>query len=67
MDGTLYLGDKLIDGSVQFLNRLKELEIKRVFLSNNSSKNRKDYYKKLKKMGFEVSIDEIFTSLNATI
>ncbi|HCP17409.1 MAG: HAD-superfamily hydrolase, subfamily IIA [candidate division TA06 bacterium 32_111] len=67
MDGTLYLGDILIDGSVQFLNMLKNAGIKRVFLSNNSSKNRKDYYLKLKRMGFEVKVDEIFTSLNATI
>lgn len=67
MDGTLYLGEKIIEGSVEFLNRLKEKNIKRVFLSNNSSKNRKEYYQKLIRMGFLVDIYEIFTSLNATI
>ncbi|MGE3062505.1 MAG: HAD-IIA family hydrolase [bacterium] len=67
MDGTLYLGENLIDGAVEFVAKLKERGIGRVFLSNNSSKNRKEYLKKLTRMGFECVENDIFTSLNATI
>ena len=67
MDGTLYLGDNIIDGARDFVQAIKEKNKKTIFLSNNSSKNRKDYFAKLNKMGFECRIDDIFTSLNATI
>ena len=37
LDGTIYLGSKLIDGSLDFLSRIEEAGINRFFLSNNSS------------------------------
>lgn len=67
MDGTLYLGDKIIAGAAELVTSLKERGIKCVFLSNNSSKNRKDYLKKLKTMEIPADEEDIFTSLNATI
>ena len=39
MDGTIYLGNKLIDGAREFLEKLKEKGIRYIFLTNNSSKN----------------------------
>ena len=39
LDGTIYMGDNLIDGAIDFLNRIEEKGIKRFFLSNNSSKS----------------------------
>ncbi|MDD3804082.1 MAG: HAD-IIA family hydrolase [bacterium] len=67
MDGTLYLGEKLIEGADLFVSKLQENNVRRIFLSNNSSKNRKEYLKKLTKMGFKCAAEDIFTSLNATI
>jgi len=67
MDGTLYLGENLIDGALDFVAKLRREGRRRVFLSNNSSKNRKDYFSKLRRMGFECELEDIFTSLNATI
>lgn len=67
MDGTLYLGDRLIDGSVEFVTKLRQREITTVFLSNNSSKNRYEYVEKLKKFNIPADLDDIFTSLSATI
>ncbi|MCL2704291.1 MAG: HAD-IIA family hydrolase [Defluviitaleaceae bacterium] len=62
MDGTVYLGDRLIDGALDFLAMLKKLGKRYVFLTNNSSKNRYDYVSKLNKLGVQAKPDDIFTS-----
>ena len=67
MDGTLYLGENIIEGAREFVLTIRQKKIKTIFLSNNSSKNRKDYFSKLNRMGFECRMEDIFTSLNATI
>ena len=66
MDGTVYLGNKLIDGAIDAVNRMNAFS-RAMFLTNNSSAARTDYVKKLQKMGFSVTKDDIFTSGNATI
>ncbi|TCO67586.1 HAD-IIA family hydrolase [Marinisporobacter balticus] len=66
MDGTFYLGNDLIDGSLEFLNMLEEKDIKFLFLTNNSSKNRKAYKEKLMKLGCQVEEENVFTSGEAT-
>lgn len=66
MDGTIYLGNQLIDGALDFLNTLKTRDINYIFLTNNSSKNRANYVEKLKSMGYIAREDEIFTSGEAT-
>lgn len=67
MDGTFYLGDQLLEGSLDFIRCLKETNRKFVFLTNNSSKSRKDYIAKLANMGLEVTEQEVVTSGQATI
>lgn len=66
MDGTVYLGNRLIDGAIDAVNRMNAFS-RAMFLTNNSSASRTDYEKKLSKMGFTVTIDDIFTSGNATV
>jgi hydroxymethylpyrimidine pyrophosphatase-like HAD family hydrolase len=51
MDGTFYLGNQLIDGSLDFLDALKRTGRQCLFLTNNSSKSASFYKEKLKKMG----------------
>ena len=53
MDGTIYLGNELIDGAKEFLEKLKEKNIRYIFLTNNSSKNKDKYVEKLNKLGIE--------------
>jgi HAD superfamily hydrolase (TIGR01450 family) len=67
MDGTFYLGDKLLPGAVEFLARLGETGRRFVFLTNNSSKSGADYQKKLAGLGVNVSLDQIITSGQAAI
>lgn len=66
MDGTIYLGNKLIDGAKDFLNTLKEKKIKYLFLTNNSSKNKDRYVEKLNGLGIEANREDVFTSGEAT-
>lgn len=37
MDGTIYLGSRLFEGTIPFLNRIRERGGRAVFLTNNSS------------------------------
>lgn len=67
MDGTIYLGNKLIDGAKDFLDNLKDKGKRYLFLTNNSSKNKKVYVEKLSKMGIKAEEEDIFTSGEATI
>ena len=62
MDGTIYLGDKLIDGANDFLVTIKRLGKRYIFITNNSSKNRNVYVQKLNRMGIEAQFDDVFTS-----
>ena len=68
MDGTFYLGNQLLEGSQHFVECLSSDEERDfVFLTNNSSKSRTDYLKKLKNMGFDFPLDKMMTSGEATV
>lgn len=66
MDGTIYLGDQLIDGADIFLDKIKSSGKRYIFLTNNSSKNKSTYVEKLKRLGIKASQNEVFTSGEAT-
>lgn len=67
MDGTIYNGGTLFPFTVDVLNRMKKNGIRYSFLTNNSSKSRRDYLLHLEKMGVAATEDEIYTSGQATI
>jgi NagD protein len=66
MDGTIYLGDNLIDGVKDLLNKLENNNIDYIFLTNNSSKNSDDYKLKLEKLGIETTKDKIVNAGEVT-
>lgn len=66
MDGTFYLGDRLIEGSLDFIERVKQTGRDFLFLTNNSSHNSAFYVEKLKRMGLEVDRSKVMTSGEAT-
>ena len=66
MDGTLYLGDRLYDFTVELLHRITETGGKYLFMTNNSSKSVADYVKKLEKMGISATREDFMTSSQAT-
>ena len=66
MDGTFYLGDRIIDGSLSFIDKVKETGRDFLFLTNNSSHNALFYVERLKRMGLNVGREKILTSGEAT-
>ncbi|KAJ8437637.1 hypothetical protein Cgig2_005388 [Carnegiea gigantea] len=62
-DGVIWKGDTLIDGVPQTLDLLRSKGKKLVFVTNNSSKSRRQYATKFHSLGIPVSeVDEIFSS-----
>lgn len=66
MDGTFNLGDELIDGSLYFIETLSELGRDFLFLTNNSSKDRRLYAEKITRLGLPIPEEKVFTSGEAT-
>ena len=62
MDGTIYLGDQLIEGTHAFLRAAKQSGRKVLFLTNNSSKNGETYLRKLSQMGIDAGPEDVLTS-----
>lgn len=67
MDGTIYVDERLIDGSRQVLARLDARGIPYLFLTNNSSRRGHAYQQRLARMGIEATREQILTSGDATI
>ncbi len=66
MDGTFYLGGRLIEGSLQFIDRVLETGRDFLFLTNNSSHNADYYVRKLAGMGLRIDRRRVLTSGEAT-
>ena len=66
MDGTLYLGERLFDGTLDFLRQVKRLGARAIFVTNNSSKSVEDYVKKLTRLGIPATREDFMTSSQAT-
>ena len=65
MDGTLYLGSRLYEFTVELLDTIRNHGGRYLFMTNNSSKSVKDYIDKLGKMGIRTSEDDFLTSSQA--
>ena len=66
MDGTLYLGNRLYDFTIELLETIKKTGGKYLFMTNNSSKSVADYIKKLHNLGIESTREDFITSSQAT-
>ncbi len=66
MDGVIYHGSKLLPGAKEFVDWLKAEKKDFMFLTNNSSKTRKELQLKLSGMGIEVEEEHFYTSALAT-
>ena len=65
MDGTFYLGDRLIDGSLDFLSALERTGRTARFLTNNSSKSASVYAEKLRRLGVPEQYRDVISSGHA--
>lgn len=66
MDGTLYLGDEVFKGAIEYINTLSETGRKYIYLTNNSSRAGVDYVGRLNRLGFPCEMENVFTSGMAT-
>ena len=66
MDGTFYLGEKLIRGALEFIDLLHQQGRDYLFLTNNSSKDSQQYAEKFARLGMTIARDKIMTSGEAT-
>ncbi|EEH37740.1 4-nitrophenylphosphatase [Paracoccidioides lutzii Pb01] len=61
-DGVLWSGDVIYEGTVETLEMLRSKGKQIIFVTNNSTKSRADYKKKLDRLGIPAHIEEIFCS-----
>jgi HAD superfamily hydrolase (TIGR01450 family) len=66
MDGTFYLGERILPGSLDFIEAVKKSGRDFLFLTNNSSHNAGYYVKRLARMGLAVGPEKVLTSTQAT-
>ena len=62
LDGTFYLGDRLLPDSLRFVARVRETGRRFLFFTNNSSKTPARYLEKLSRMGLALARADIATS-----
>ena len=67
MDGTIYLGEKILPGAIEFVKTARESGRKVAFFTNNASKNPMNYVDKLNRMGFGATRNDIVTAGDVTI
>lgn len=67
MDGTFYCSDRMIDGSMDFLEAVKNCGKRYMFFTNNSSKAPREYLDKLAGMGCFIDRSQIMTSGDVAI
>ena len=66
MDGTFYLGDTILPGSLNFIKKVVESGRDFLFVTNNSSHNSAYYVQRLARMGLTVDESKVYTSGLAT-
>ena len=59
MDGTFYLGDRIIPGGLEFLDVLEKTGRTARFLTNNSSRSASTYAEKLARMGVPAAYRDV--------
>ncbi|MBW1690539.1 MAG: HAD-IIA family hydrolase [Deltaproteobacteria bacterium] len=67
LDGTIYLGNELIKGASSFIEMLKDKKKEFYYLSNNSSKSKDEYVKKLRSLGISCSHEQIILSTDGLV
>lgn len=67
MDGTIYLDEMLFPGTIPFLETVRAMGGRYLFLTNNSSRSVDAYIAKLSRMGIASTREDFLTSVDALI
>ncbi|KAI9281563.1 hypothetical protein BY458DRAFT_583899 [Sporodiniella umbellata] len=65
LSGTIHIDTKVIPGAIQALDRLRASQIPFRFATNTTKISSNQLVKKLKKLGFQIDENDVFTSLSA--
>lgn len=65
LSGTIHIEDAVIPGAIDALKRLRETNVKIKFVTNTTKESKRVLHERLKRIGFGIDIEEIFTSLTA--
>uniref|UniRef100_A0A287D6P7 Haloacid dehalogenase-like hydrolase domain-containing protein 2 n=1 Tax=Ictidomys tridecemlineatus TaxID=43179 RepID=A0A287D6P7_ICTTR len=65
LNGTLHIEDAAVPGAQEALKRLRSSSVIVRFVTNTTKESKQDLLERLKKLEFDISEDEIFTSLTA--
>ena len=66
MDGTIYLDDRLFDGTLDFLAWVRAAGGRALYLTNNSSRGVSAYVEKLARLGIGAEREDFLTSVHVT-
>lgn len=66
MDGTFFLGDRLLEGALRFVEVLGRQGKAFLFLTNNSSRDARHYAEKITRLGLPIPASQVLTSGEAT-
>lgn len=66
MDGTFFLGDRLLPGALDFIETLGRQGKPYLFLTNNSTKRGDQYAEKITRLGLAITAANVLTSGEAT-
>jgi 4-nitrophenyl phosphatase len=66
LDGTVYRGDVPIPGAFEALAQCRETGMPVVFVTNNSTRSRREFADKLTRLGYPATIEQIVSSAHAT-
>ena len=66
MDGTIYLDDRLFDGTLDFLAWVRAVGGRALYLTNNSSRGVSAYVEKLARLGIAAERKDFLTSVHVT-
>ena len=66
LDGVIYRGETAVPGAIPTLSHLTAAGHRLFFLTNNSTRSRRDYAGKLSRMGYPASPEQVMTSAYAT-
>ena len=65
LSGTLHIEDQILPGALEGVDLLRKNNILLKFVTNTTKESRHSLLKRLRHLGFEISDDEILTSLTA--
>ncbi len=66
LDGVLYRGDQPLPGAVETVERLRRSGRRVIYATNNSTRTREEYVRRLRGFGLPADLDDVVTSAYAT-